>query len=212
MMKIFRKILLIVIILVKANVLGQVGIGTIAPDGSAVLEISSNSKGLLIPRVSLTGTADVSTISNPKISLLIYNTTNDNNIKKGYYYWNGSNWQNLVDVPAKIIREGTNPTITNPVNAAAGDIFINTQTGNLFVFDGVNWIAQTTSVHIVTITIIATENQTQFTTPWDVSMNNTKIYRNGISISFTTVATNIFKIETAAICNANDEIKIFKYL
>jgi hypothetical protein len=211
-MKFFYKILFITIILVKTNLFSQVGIGTTSPDVSSILEISSDTKGLLIPRVSLTSTSDVTTISNPKTSLLIYNTTNNSNIKKGYYYWNGSTWQNLVDVPSKIIRDNINPTITNPINSSAGDIFINAQTGNLFVFDGGNWISQTSTVNIITTIIIATDNQTEFTTPWDVSINNTMVFRNGVNISFTILSTNLFKIEDEAICNANDEIKIFKYL
>ena len=44
------------------------------PDNSAMLDVSSTSKGLLIPRVSLISTTDVTTIPNPAVSLLIYNT------------------------------------------------------------------------------------------------------------------------------------------
>ena len=47
--------------------------GTI-PDNSAMLDISSSSKGLLIPRVSLTSSTDIITIPSPAVSLLVYNT------------------------------------------------------------------------------------------------------------------------------------------
>jgi hypothetical protein len=43
----------------------QVGIGTTTPAASAKLDISSTSKGLLIPRVALTGTTDAVTVSTP---------------------------------------------------------------------------------------------------------------------------------------------------
>jgi hypothetical protein len=43
----------------------QVGIGTTNPALSAQLDISSTSKGLLIPRVALTGTTDAVTVSTP---------------------------------------------------------------------------------------------------------------------------------------------------
>ena len=51
----------------------QVGIGTTTPDSSAILDITSTSKGLLLPRVNLTGTADNTTISNPANGLLVFN-------------------------------------------------------------------------------------------------------------------------------------------
>jgi hypothetical protein len=47
----------------------NVGIGTSVPDQSALLDLSSNSKGLLIPRMSL---SQRSSIQNPANGLLIY--------------------------------------------------------------------------------------------------------------------------------------------
>lgn len=54
----------------------NVGINTDGtnPDVSAMLDIVNSSKGLLIPRISLSSTTDAATISNPATSLLIYNT------------------------------------------------------------------------------------------------------------------------------------------
>ena len=48
----------------------SVGIGTTTPDASAMLEVKSTSKGLLIPRLTST-----SSISNPANGLIIYNTS-----------------------------------------------------------------------------------------------------------------------------------------
>lgn len=70
----------------------NVGINTTgnAPDVSAMLDIVSSSKGLLLPRVSLSSTTDASTISNPATSLLVYNTnasmTGTYADGVGYYY------------------------------------------------------------------------------------------------------------------------------
>ena len=70
-----------------------------APDNSAMLEVKSADKGLLIPRIALTGTLDATTIASPAISLLIYNTatagTSPNDVTPGYYYWNGAAWTRL---------------------------------------------------------------------------------------------------------------------
>ena len=79
----------------------QVGIGTTNPAGSAQLDISSTSKGLLIPRVALTGTTDAVTISSPAVSLLVYNTTTNSYVTPGYYYNSGTSgstlWVRLVN-------------------------------------------------------------------------------------------------------------------
>lgn len=52
--------------------MGQVGIGTIAPDGSAVLDLNSTDKGFLLPRMT---TVQRDQILGPANGLMIYNTT-----------------------------------------------------------------------------------------------------------------------------------------
>jgi hypothetical protein len=70
------------------------------PDASAMLDVSSPSKGLLVPRVSLTATNAAGPVSSPTASLLVYNTatagTAPNNVVPGYYFWNGSAWVQLL--------------------------------------------------------------------------------------------------------------------
>lgn len=69
-----------------------VGIGDseFTPDESAGLEIQYSDKGLLIPRVALTSTADASTITSPATSLLVYNTGTGGLSPTGFYYNNGT--------------------------------------------------------------------------------------------------------------------------
>lgn len=77
-----------------------------APDVSAMLDIVSSTKGLLLPRVSLTSTTDATTIATPATSLLVYNTnaglTGDNADGVGYYYNAGTSgspsWTKLAPV------------------------------------------------------------------------------------------------------------------
>lgn len=71
----------------------QVGINTVTPHESSMLEISANDKGLLIPRVRLRNTTDVVTIPNPARSLLVYNLTEGAGIQEGFYFWDGLRWQ-----------------------------------------------------------------------------------------------------------------------
>ncbi|MCC3157507.1 hypothetical protein LJ737_09670 [Hymenobacter sp. 15J16-1T3B] len=61
----------------------SVGIGTTAPASSAALEVSSTSKGLLLPRLS---TAQMNALAAPVPGLLIYNTT----LNKFYGYGLGT--------------------------------------------------------------------------------------------------------------------------
>jgi hypothetical protein len=81
------------------NVVAQnVGINTdgATPDASAMLDINSTNKGLLIPRVALTATNVAGPVTSPTTSLLVYNTATDgaapDNVVPGYYYWNGIMW------------------------------------------------------------------------------------------------------------------------
>ena len=63
------------------------------PDASAGLDVKFTNHGMLIPRVALTGTADVATITNGNVvSLLVYNTATGGGVSPGYYYWDGSGW------------------------------------------------------------------------------------------------------------------------
>ncbi|GEQ87188.1 hypothetical protein ULMS_26960 [Patiriisocius marinistellae] len=64
-----------------------------------MLDISSNNKGFLPPRISLTGINDTSTISANTEGMLVYNINNSpsgiNEVRKGYYYWDGGIWRRL---------------------------------------------------------------------------------------------------------------------
>ncbi|PKA83380.1 hypothetical protein ATE92_1532 [Ulvibacter sp. MAR_2010_11] len=72
----------------------QVGINTVSPDPSSVLDINSSNKGLLIPRVNIANLNDFAPITGGIIeSLLVYNT--NSSLGKGFYYWTGSNWQSI---------------------------------------------------------------------------------------------------------------------
>jgi hypothetical protein len=50
----------------------KIGTGATSPDASAVLDIESNARGLLIPRLS---TSQMNAISNPARGLLVFNNT-----------------------------------------------------------------------------------------------------------------------------------------
>src|SRR5262245_28597460 len=68
---------------------GAVGIGTLSPDASALLEVKSTTRGVLFPRMTQ---AQRNAISLPARGLLIYQTTN----APGFYYYNGTVWTPLA--------------------------------------------------------------------------------------------------------------------
>lgn len=98
----FRRIVPLGVLLVSISASAQVGIGTNRPDKSAMLDIesvdSSHYNGVLIPRIPLKNLHDGSLINNGKIanSLLVFNTTENNELTAGYYYWFDSMWVRLV--------------------------------------------------------------------------------------------------------------------
>ncbi len=65
-------------------------------DNAAQFEVKSSNKGVLLPRVELTGTNDITSIANLSIgkkeSLLVYNLASRSDVKPGYYYWNKNKW------------------------------------------------------------------------------------------------------------------------
>lgn len=66
----------------------SIGLGTITPSASALLDISSTTKGFLAPRMT---TAQRDAIIIPTAGLLVYNTTTSL-----YNYYNGAIWQNIA--------------------------------------------------------------------------------------------------------------------
>lgn len=60
---------------ISAFSFSQIGINTTTPNQSAILDIASNNKGVLIPRVTLSSRTDAATIPSPATGLMVYNTT-----------------------------------------------------------------------------------------------------------------------------------------
>jgi len=80
------KWLFLISIFCSTNILAQqrVGIGTLNPDPSAQLDLSSQSKGVLIPRMT---SAQRNMIPNPTNGLLVFDVTT-----VGFWYFDGVQW------------------------------------------------------------------------------------------------------------------------
>lgn len=118
-----RNLFFLVFILVAFTANGQVGIGTDNPHPSTQLHIVSEDRGILIPQVSLTSTTDMTAITHGNVeSLLVYNTSTQNDITPGYYYWYNNKWNKIIsdaDNLGHLVDNG-NDTVTfiNPDGSA----------------------------------------------------------------------------------------------
>lgn len=137
----------------------QVGINTATPHQSAALDITSTSKGVLIPRMTFT---QKNAIVSPATGLLVYQT----DAAAGFYYYNGSSWVTFAGSGTGWSLNGNNGT--NPTGNGIGttdnqDLSIvtnNTETiriaanGNV----GIGTNVPTTKLHLYTPPLPVTFN------------------------------------------------------
>ena len=81
------------------NTTGNVGIGTATPNASAILDLSSSTQGVLIPRMTVSQRA---AIANPVAGLVVYQT----NANPGNYVYNGSSWDVLSNANYGDVKNG----------------------------------------------------------------------------------------------------------
>jgi len=92
----------------------NVGIGTVSPDVSAILDISSITKGLLVPRM---GVLSKLAIANPATGLLIYQTDGS----EGFWYFDGTVWVQAFGPAGPTGLTGSNgPTGLNGLQGITG--------------------------------------------------------------------------------------------
>lgn len=140
----------------------QVAVGNLQPNESAQMDIISSNKGLLIPRIALTNVNDATTIKNGNIeSLLVYNTTSNESISAGYYYWFNKKWVRLTtDLDLVDLKNTTN-------------VSMNVNEGKLIVQD-----SDSNSVSILLSEINAADIVTTLTK----NANHTYTYSNEASV------------------------------
>ncbi len=119
-----QKLLMIGLLMTGAFSNAQVGIGTNTPDASAMLDVTSTTKGFLMPRMT---TANRTSITSPASGLTIYNTDNQR-IEVNIGTPGTPNWQTPTSGTANIyLNDGT---LTNNRTV--------TMAGNTLNFNGAN--------------------------------------------------------------------------
>jgi hypothetical protein len=102
-MKQVKHLLFAFFLITTVSIQAQVGIGTSSPAATSVLDLTSTTKGMLVPRMTAT---EKSAISSPATGLLIYQTDGTT----GFYYYTGSAWIGLPNSGLLSKVEGTNFT------------------------------------------------------------------------------------------------------
>lgn len=130
-----RKYFTFIIALIYLNTFSQVGINTTTPHSSAILDVESNEKGMLIPRMTV---SERIAIVNPAEGLLVYQTDDID----GFYYFNGIQWIRLLDyqrdsIPVGVIFAFPSETIPSGYLICDGSAISRTTYANLFALIGV---------------------------------------------------------------------------
>ena len=163
----FKYLLIYIFVSIPSLFYGQVGIGTSSPDPSAALEITSTSddKGILIPRLTISQRNAISGVVSPANGLLIFQIDST----PGFYYYStssstwillgtssggtddqnisGSGFVSSTSILTVGIESGANETVSlnsleevyvgaPPASPSTGYLLYNTGTNRLQVYDG----------------------------------------------------------------------------
>lgn len=141
-----KNIFCLLIGLVTITIKSQVGIGTAAPHPSSILELSSPDKALILPRVSLTSTTDITTVANPVKGLLVYNLSDSGAgtgrvYKDLIYLYDGVVWQALMDYKLAtntinmptLYSRGRKTTVTTCTGVSGGNFTLDLRDNNMGV-------------------------------------------------------------------------------
>lgn len=84
---------------------------------NAVLELDAENRGLLLPRVELSKTTEAAPLNAHVQGMTVYNTkegdkTKGEDVVKGFYYNDGTKWQQMVTTDNKAVKFFYMPTIT----------------------------------------------------------------------------------------------------
>ncbi|WP_413532651.1 hypothetical protein [Empedobacter brevis] len=134
----FKNLFSIAFAIIGIFIHAQVGIGTDKPNTSSILDVKSSTAGILIPRIALTNTTTFQLNGSKTIaeqflanSMLVYNTSNQNDLTEGYYYWKQINnttngkWVKLTNSQDNVVSARNGLKIDSNQNVVLGGILTN---------------------------------------------------------------------------------------
>lgn len=131
----------------------QIGSSTLEPTARFQVDAATgNAKGFLPPRVALAATSSISPFTaTPAEGLLVYNTatagTSPNNVTPGFYFYDGSKWQRIINQQPDATVEfsvNANPnTVGTSFSGTANSkdfIYVSTIDNSQWVYNGTNYV------------------------------------------------------------------------
>lgn len=88
-MKLRQFLIFTLLTVLSYNLSAQIGIGTTNPDNSSILDVESDEKGILIPRMTALERIGITA---PAEGLMVYQTDD----VKGFYFYDGSSWDRML--------------------------------------------------------------------------------------------------------------------
>jgi hypothetical protein len=121
------KKILAAMLLISTGLEAQVGVGTNSPNASAILDVTSNTRGLLAPRMTA---AQRLAIASPATGLMVYQTDIQGNTPSntpGYYVYNGTTWHRMA-LASEVAATANSWTVSNThqYSNVAGNVGIGT--------------------------------------------------------------------------------------
>lgn len=139
------QLLFYVAMLLGITVQAQVGINTATPHPSALLDLNSLNKGLLLPRVALTSTTDITTVPNPAKGLMVYATQDSGTgitaiQRDTLYKFDGTIWKALTtrekfisnEIP-RIVAVGRKTTVEGCVGITTAPFNLNQRSNTALI-------------------------------------------------------------------------------
>ncbi|RYZ47844.1 MAG: hypothetical protein EOP49_20180, partial [Sphingobacteriales bacterium] len=105
----------------RIDIMGRIGMGTTAPNASAILDLTSTSRGLLTPRMTA---AQRNAIAAPANGLLVYQTDG----VRGFYYFDAT-WKAITPTPSSAAFANT--SLSNLVHPTAVNADLLPGVGNI---------------------------------------------------------------------------------
>ena len=186
-----KRIIILAMLLATVTSKAQVGIGTATPEASAKLDVSSNSKGLLPPRMT---DVQKNTIASPKAGLMVWCT--DCGSTGQMQVFNGSEWTDLIGSPS--ITASSNGTAVVSEYAVFG-----ASTGTLTIGVPVTGVTQTitaTVVSVGTYDITTTANGVTFAKSGSFTATGNQDIEL-IASGIPTAVSNSFTLNTVPTCS-----------
>lgn len=214
------KKLFLIFLVISSGSFAQTGIGTTTPHNSAKLDISATNKGFLPPRVTLTSSADATTIPTPAEGLLVYNVGSAG-LQAGYYYWNGNNWATIATATlagnavvasdmVKLYGEAHSKATGKIGNSTTGFVFTVPLSGR-YLFDftsaGTALNGGTTTFYFTVrqgTTVLASDMQSSYN-------NNVHVEYNGkVEVNLQAgVSYNVYNYATSGSFESNDYDRVY---